>query len=67
MEAVKQKHIAGEFFPNADCDIDLSTFRKIEDLLTRFSYAELLEAGLDEKEYLELKKAFEHYKVMFLS
>lgn len=67
MEAVKQTHLAGEYFPNTDCDIDLTTFLQIERLLSDYTYSELIAQGMDELEYVELKKAFEHYKVIFLS
>jgi len=67
MEAIKQTHLAGEYLVNTDCDIDLTTFLKIEALLKQHSYADLLEQGMDHEEYMELKHAFDHYKVMFLS
>ncbi|GJQ62484.1 MAG: hypothetical protein SCALA702_15370 [Melioribacteraceae bacterium] len=67
MEAVKQTHLAREYFSNSDCDIDLATFLKIENLLSQYTYTELIEQGMDELEYVELKRAFEHYKVIFLS
>ncbi|MHB1687086.1 MAG: hypothetical protein ACYCVH_06915 [Ignavibacteriaceae bacterium] len=61
MEAIKKKYITNEKNRKIGVQLDISTYRKIEEVLENYGLVQLIKENEGE-ETLDAKEAKEHYK-----